>query len=410
MASRRIVSIVVCLFALVSSASTNRAEATEGRGQWILVTPPGLKATAKPLIARRQQQGWKCAVIDTTGESTAEELRTKLIQHATAFEGTTTILLLGAWLGDKQSITPAANGTHGRMKKLLTDHWLGQPKPDGSLTVAVGRLPARSVEEAQLMIAKLLKFEATVPQTNSVNLIVAHPGGGTPLEKTIAENVIRSAVNLRLGQLDSSWQPECIMDVPNSTYTVATAKFGAEIKRMLEQPYVFAVYSGHSNASGMYSVGGNVFGRSQFKKLTPNRKTDQAAGVLVSCGCYGCQLSGYPPGQGYGLYAIRSIDGPAAVIGAFGESYSAMGLLALDGLLAQTKSPAKTQTLGEYWLSIQHGITQGEIAPGEFLMHDMADGSRGKVSLKDQRLEHAEMWTLLGDPAMQIPVKLDDTK
>lgn len=409
MMSRRLVLAAICAFTLVSTLATAAARAAEP-GQWILVTTPTLRPLATPLIERRQQQGWQCDVVDSNTADLQADLQRRVLQQQVAANknkdqhSTTNILFLGSWIGGADFKATSLPGTHGRMKGVLTDSSFGQPESDGSLTVAVGRLPARSAAEAQLMIAKLLAFETFKPEANQVNLIVAHPGGGSAFEKTIAENVIRSAVDQRLKRVDSSWQSQCIMDVRNSPHTVPSQQFGNRVKEMLEQPYLFCVYSGHSGPGGMYSTSGNVFGRSRFQTL----KRTTPAGVLVSCGCYGCQVVeqrlGRPQQQGYGLSAIRSPHGPAAVIGAFGESYSAMGLLALDGLLSKTESAATSKTLGEYWLAIQHGVTRGEIKPGEFLLHDMADGSQGTVSLEKQRLEHAEMWTLLGDPAMRIPV------
>jgi hypothetical protein len=39
-----------------------------------------------------------------------------------------------------------------------------------------------------------------------------------------------------------------------------------------------------------------------------------------------------------------------------------------------------------------------------FALLDMADGTGGKVPLATQRLEHLEMWMLLGDPALRMPI------
>ncbi len=38
-----------------------------------------------------------------------------------------------------------------------------------------------------------------------------------------------------------------------------------------------------------------------------------------------------------------------------------------------------------------------------FYALDQVDGSHGKSSLEEQRREHLEMWTLLGDPALRMP-------
>ena len=392
------ISIAV-LFSVVSTVGT----CADSDRQWILVTPIALKDAAKPLIERRKQQGWKVVVVDadrySRDKDSAKSLREELVKRY-GFDGKSCVLLLGAWTGDKSTRIPAQYGTRNRMKLMRTDHGFGQPEADGSLTIAVGRLPARSVDEAKVMISKLLKFESRETRINRVHLIVAHPGGRTELEKTIAANVIKTTVDVRLKRINALWKTECIMDVPNSKFQVPSEKFGSEIQRLFEQPHVFSIYSGHSSANGFHSSTGNVFDHARFAKL----RSDNPAGILVCCGCYGCQVTGFG-GQGYGLSAVRSNSGPIAVIGAFGESYSAMGLLALDGLVNHSATADPRELLGECWLGIQHGITRGEIQPGEFLMHDMADGTGGKVPLKDQRLEHAEMWTLLGDPAMRIPVK-----
>src|ERR1019366_2785398 len=92
------------------------------------------------------------------------------------------------------------------------------------------------------------------------------------------------------------------------------------------------------------------------------------------------------------------------VIGAYGESFSAPGLLAVDGLLrCCARAPFPTR-LADYWLAVQDGLAEGEIDPTTFGLLDMADGTGGKVPLPVQRREHLEMWTLFGDPALRLPI------
>ena len=105
---------------------------------------------------------------------------------------------------------------------------------------------------------------------------------------------------------------------------------------------------------------------------------------------------------------MRNPAGPVAVIGASGESYSAEGQLAVEGLLADVKRPPFPERLGQYWLAVQTGLARGKMDPGTFGLLDFADGSGGKVPLDVQRLEHLEMWLLLGDPALRLPVMHDD--
>lgn len=396
--------VIIC-----SLAISTTCRASDRTLNWIAVVPDSLKEAVAPLVELRKKQGAKVELIRAdsfpadktpTGkvadDLVSTQLRDELLSHETP-DSRTVVVLVGCWT-ESPCRVPTLLGTHERMKGQWTDHGFSKPDNAGSATIAVGRLPARSPSELEQMVAKIIRFEERKPAKNNVHLLVAHPGGNSEFEKTIACNVVKAAVDRRLKMLNSVWEPTCIMDVPGAKYAVKSDEFGRKTRELFQKDHVISVYSGHSMATGIYSQNGNIFPREEFQRL--DKKS--SSGILVSCGCYGCQIRG-PYGQGYGLYAIRSASGPVAVIGAVDESYSAMGLLAFDGLLDVMKSDKPPSTLGDYWLAVQNGITTGKIPPAEFMMHDMADGSRGKTTLATQQLEHAEMWTLLGDPAMTVP-------
>jgi hypothetical protein len=130
-------------------------------------------------------------------------------------------------------------------------------------------------------------------------------------------------------------------------------------------------------------------------------KTPQGAGLLFTCGCFACQV-GAADGEGYALAAARNPDGPVAVIGAAAESYSTAGLLAFEGLLGRLRAD-NSPRLADYWLAVERALLEGPMDPLTFFALDNADGSNGRISLADQRREHVQMWTLLGDPALRMP-------
>ncbi len=411
-AHRRQWGVVVLSVVLIGisnySLANGQDEDTGGSpSQWILVTPSQLKDIAAPLIRQRRGQGWQVEVVtheiaDPANKS-AEALQSKLAQLCTEFDGTSCILLLGSWKTQgKQTVVSSLKGTQGRMAGMTTDYGFGNPKKDGGVTVAVGRLPARTPAQAELMIAKVLAFESMQPTHNRVSLFVGHPGGRNDFEKTFAGNIVKSAVESRLKRLHSRWDVTCVMDIDGSKLSVNPKDFSTEVKRLLKWGQHFAVYSGHSSAAGLNSRAGRVVSRRVFQDL----RTDGPSGVFLSCGCFSCQISGFD-GEGHGIVAIRNRFGPASVIGALGESYAAHGQLALDGALRCLMLEEPPKFLGGYWLAIQNGIARGKITPGEFMLYDMADGSGGRVPLEKQRLEHAEMWVLLGDPGMRIPIAVD---
>ena len=71
------------------------------------------------------------------------------------------------------------------------------------------------------------------------------------------------------------------------------------------------------------------------------------------------------------------------------------------GVLARPSFPPR---LADYWLAVQAGLARGDIDNATFTLLDMADGTQGKTPLAIQRLEHLEMWMLLGDPALRLPL------
>src|SRR5262249_5856538 len=97
--------------------------------------------------------------------------------------------------------------------------------------------------------------------------------------------------------------------------------------------------------------------------------------------------------------------GPVAVIGSLHECYAAINELAVDGLFAQFLADKPPERLGQAWLGLQQGIAQGKSNPLTFRVLDEVDGSKGKTALADQRLEHLEMFILLGDPALKMPAR-----
>ena len=167
--------------------------------------------------------------------------------------------------------------------------------------------------------------------------------------------------------------------------------------RSLAEGALFSFFLGHSSASGMWLEGTNFITADDWTKL----KIPRGPGVFFTCGCFGCRLRGT---EGYGLAAIRNPAGPVAVIGASAESWSAPGQLALDGLLQCCSKPPFSFRLADYWLGVQAGLADGKIDDLTFKLYDQFDGSQGKVPLSVQRLEHLEMWMLLGDPALRLPI------
>ena len=98
---------------------------------------------------------------------------------------------------------------------------------------------------------------------------------------------------------------------------------------------------------------------------------------------------------------MRNPDGPVAVIGSHGICFAAMVQLATDGLIDSTFAGKQPERLGASWLAIKAGLAKGKMDDLTFQILDAVDGD-GNIPQATQRLEHLEMFTLLGDPALKL--------
>ena len=396
--SRSAVLVLAGLLTLV----TPTVQSAEERPRWLAIVASGLVEAVQPLVVRRRDEGCEVQLHTVSNTDNPESQLAWVKSQVGDFSTPTYLVLVGDWFAASENCyVPPAFGQHGRMRDNPTDFAYGLPNAAGIATIAVGRLPARSPDELRAMIAKIVRFEEQElgPWSNRVNLWVGHPGGKSAIEKKLAETIVQGTIGSKLRSISPAWNVRTLADFPGTPYTVPRDDFADRVADDFKYGQCFSVYVGHSGASGFWSDGRYVVPRDTFASV----QIEHSPGVFVTTGCYACQLSG-SDGQGYLLAALRNPNGPVACMGAFGESYAAHGQLVMDALVnCLTAEQPSRDRLAVSWLAAQRGIAQGPISPLTFWLYDQADGSRGQVPLADQRSEHLEMWTLLGDPALRIP-------
>ncbi len=406
--------IGLVLFVLALFGAPTAPAGEDAPPLWILVTAPAHREALAPLVAHRRAEGFLPLVVMTTDVLTPAQIAAgdagplvdRVRKFAARGKGPVNVLLAGTpgrdgITADPATVVPPGAGTAGRMAGEPTDHAYASPAGGARPAVAVGRFPARTAEEARAMVAKTLAFETGRPPgpwRDRLALVVGDPGGATPLERQMAGLFVGGALTARFARLPPRFAVRAVVHSPSSPFSVPDADLRPVARAILEEGALLSIYMGHSGARGLWSGEAPFLTREDFAAL----RVRAGAGVLFSCGCFGCQVTGFG-GEGYGLAAMRNPAGPAAVIGALGESYAAMGRLAADGLLAALARDAFPVRLSDLWLAVLDGLAQGEIDALTFRLYDMADGSGGRVPLADQRREHLEMWTLLGDPATRLP-------
>ncbi|HJT78915.1 MAG TPA: C25 family cysteine peptidase, partial [Gemmataceae bacterium] len=381
-----------CLVLLLLLPSA--AAAAGAPPQWVIVTAPAFRAAVEPLCALRRNQGMRVAVVQTTdvlsdneilaGE--AGKLRAKVNQLCRESTGPSYVLLVcrvsveaGNLDESLRATVPPLRGTVSRMKGQVSDNGYGCPGEGVVPTVAVGRLPARTVEECRQMVAKTLAWERdTRPGPWRRQLAVL---AGVPAFNPFVDKLVESLALARLDQVDPSWTGQAIYHNAQSRFCVPDALLHEQALGLVQAGAAFTVYLGHSSAEGFYAAGARYLDRDDWARLHMAR----GPGIFITFGCNGCQLCGRN-GEGYGVAAVRNPGGPVAAVGSHGICFAAMVELAGDGLFKSLFAARPPQRLGDAYLRLKENLAHGKIDPLSFRLLDAVDGD-SRIPLADQRLE-----------------------
>jgi hypothetical protein len=381
--------------ALVSLVAALPSEALAD--QWIAVVAPELREAVEPLCKQRSADGWKVTVLDVIRDRT--ELIDQIAKLAQGDERCSLVLV-----GDVAEISTGTNvasgkGTQARMIGQLSDRsW---STADGKLTktIPTGRLPARTVEEARVMVTKILAWPERARKIGAFpcsRFIAGNHGIPQPFG-AMADELMNRLSRTLAGQLPARWRFGAMMHINGSPWQISSADIATESLSMMKSPTTLLAYMGHANRAGAESAKTKLLTIDEWRSLPA---TTTGIGLFFSCGCHTCDFA--PNEEAFGVAALRAQGGPAAVIGSQGETFAAMGYLALSGMLTRMSSEPLPKTVGEFWEGAQQGLREAPIDEADFKMLDLADGSGGRLSLEAQRAEHLESWMLLGDPAMPL--------
>jgi hypothetical protein len=409
MSKRVLLAVILALLAVVPCRAKEKPS-----GHWVVVTAPAFRAVIEPLCEHRKAQGLRVTVVQTTDVLSAPEilagqadkLRRHVNQLGRASEGTTYVLLVGAVGGAlsdaEKKVVPALRGTVSRMKGQPSDNGYGNPGDDLVPAVAVGRFPARTAQEAEQMVRKTLAFERDdrPGQWRRRATVLA----GIPAYNPFVDKLVETLAMARFERLDPSWQGRAIYHNPQSRFCVPDDALHDRALAYVQEGQAVVLYLGHSSPRGLYAREARFLDRDDWAKL----KITRGAGVFATFGCNGCQLAGWG-GEGYGVAAFRNPDGPVAVLGSHGICFAAMVQLAAEGAMASLLGARPPERLAEAWLALEKGLASGKIDDLSYKLLDSVDGD-AKIPQATQRREHLEMFVLLGDPALRLPVLPADVR
>ena len=375
--------------------------------QWVVVVAPAFRDAVRPLVEHRKEQGFLATPVLTTDVLTADEvcagdgrkLRDRVHKLCRDYKGPNYVLLVGAVEAAapedaERTVVPPLDGGVGRMKGQPSDNGYGCLEDGREPSVPVGRFPARTEREAVQMVRKTLAYERdNKPGEWRHRLTVL---AGVPAYNPFVDRLVETMAFARFDRLDPCWTGQAIYSNRQSRFCVPDDQLQSQALKYVQDGQAWTLYLGHSNEEGMWGGGAHYLDRDDWGQL----KIARGPGVFATFGCYGCQLRG-ERGEGYGVAAMRNPDGPVAVIGSHGICFAAMVQLATDGLVESTFAGKNPERLGATWLAIKAGLARGKIDDLTYGLLNTVDGD-ADIPQATQRLEHLEMFTLLGDPALKL--------
>lgn len=408
--------------------------ADEREVDYLVITADGLEDIAHQWAAYRGDHG-RVAKVLTISEIAGEyggkqigvtEIKSRIVKESGGAEPREgfQVLLLGdcpdedAGGYDKQSQIPwfltrqmDANPTESRRKRIPTDNFYADTVKDDDMLpdIAVGRIPARTVEQARMALNKVKAYESAAQGEWLRNLTFFAGEGrfGAAIDKmleklfiTFAEQTIDQAYNVRMTYANI-----------NSEYAYVPRKFSEKVIEEANRGALVLTYLGH----GLYDRLDNMYVEVEGKRvrypiLTSEDvgKFDIPDGKLPVMLIIACQTGYMDHKEGCLAETICFTEkAPVAVIASSRDSHPYSNTILQKGVIQQM-TDTRAPTLGEAFLNAKRELILAE-DPDRGQLEFMAMLVIPDKKERDQlNRSHLSLYNLTGDPGlrMQYP-KLD---
>ncbi len=377
---------------------------------WIVVSADPLLPVARQWARYRAQCGYDTQVISLSevlagrrlvADQFVEALRTRLIQElGTSHPAGLRYLLL---LGDSQDtdlhpeVRPDLVPTLSYQGEYLTDLPYADLNEDGLPDLALGRVPVRTVSQAEAVLAKTIRYErGSEPGPWRHRLILfASQGDFGPLVDALMERV---GLDL-LSALPEQWNITFVHARPGSAYALPPHQYTRTLLGLLAQGAVAAVYTGHGYLDSLEDV---TWGPDDEAPIL-----DIADIEGLDCGTHcpvmilaACHTGDFGHGLSFAEAMERSRNGPPAVVAATDISHPFPNAM-LAFKLVRLVSKRAVSTLGHAFLEALLTLGQPETL-AELRMDRLVTLVWSQEELRDIVDDNRRMYVLLADPALKL--------
>ncbi|HUT13206.1 MAG TPA: C25 family cysteine peptidase [Thermoguttaceae bacterium] len=270
---------------------------------------------------------------------------------------------------------------------------------DGDLVpeMAVGRIPARTPRQVELVVEKILEFERRPPTVDDLQL----PIWGGSAEYGPMIDVMATQMLLMMVQAEApDWaEPWIISGNPRHPLCGWPPDHPALFNRQIRRGGALAVLMGHADADSFLSM---TFGRQQIWYTAAAAEAAMSQGPptppMVIFSCNSGHFNRPTPCMAEAFFFFPG--GPVATIAATTESHPLTNYFTSDSLLrGLAESPPR---LGTLWLSAQRRAMKMQDFLAERVLRDVEGKLEEEIDVEKLRRDQMLMYALLGDPATRL--------
>jgi hypothetical protein len=377
-----------------------------------VVCPREFQQALAPWIAHRREQGHGIAVVSSVGS--AGQIRDRVRQLAAA--GSLRYLLL---VGDADPLASTSDEVRGRSipthharaevnvqfgsePEIATDNWYADLNDDRVPELAVGRLSADTPAELAEIVRKILAYEANrdFGRWRAQLHFVAGLGGFGPLNDALLEAMAKSLIaegvpaSYAATMTYASWQ---------SPYCPDPRRFRNVAVERLSEGGLLWIYLGHGQERSLDRV--RVPGAS-FPILAcrdvPLVSCAHGAPIACFLSCYAGSFDQSEDCLAEDL--LRQPGGPVAVYCGsrvtMPYAMTVMGAELLDEFFS-----GRSETIGQVIVSAKRRMSAPASGEGQRAAIEAAARTLNPsaATLEAERLEHLDLFNLLGDPLLRLP-------
>jgi len=363
---------------------------------WLAVTTPQLAPSIQPLAERRRAEGLEAVVF--VGEPQAA-----LHEHPRP----TYLLLVGDAPGPEEKADPAWHMPTIEMplyrwreeqrKTFASDSKWGELDGDELPDAAVGRIAARSPDEAATVVNKIIAYEDRPWTVDDLRfpMWLGAPNYGAAVDAFAAMMILKVAES----NVPRWGEPSLVAGLGASPFCGLPGEHAATYNRWLKRGGLLALVGAHGGEDYFFSMGSDDdWSGYQHSDVERDLSTGSPTCPIVLLSC----LTGNFAARNRCLteMLVLAPGGPVAAAGATTESHGMTN--SLHGLAICRVLDAEPLRLGDLWLAGLRGSHSQRNVLIETVLPNVEGTLDEKIDVGRLRRDQMWMYALLGDPATRL--------